>query len=339
MVFIPKQHGIDMRKPKVVVTNPAFPETLELLASHCEVVSNPGPGPLARPELLALCLDAQAIVAFMPDRIDDDFLRECPSLRIVGCALKGFDNFDVAACTRRKIWITAVPDLLTEPTAELALGLMISLGRHILGADAHLRSGGFQGWRPTFYGRSIDGSAVGILGGGAVGAAIARKLSGFQCRTLVYDPDPVRQLPSTARWATAGEVLSQSDFLVSALPLVPGTLHYLDEQRLAHVKRGCLLVNPSRGSVVHEEAVVRALKSGQLGGYAADVFEFEDWARSDRPLEVHPELIAMADKTVLTTHIGSAVTEVRRKIERDAALNVLEALRGERPHGAINQVG
>jgi phosphonate dehydrogenase len=327
-----------MPRPKVVVTNLAFPETLQLLSRRCDVVANEGREPLPAAELLNRCRDADAIVAFMPDRIDAVFLDQCRQLKVVGCALKGIDNFDVDACTRRNVWITAVPDLLTEPTAELALGLMVTLGRQILCADDLVRTGTFAGWRPTFYGTSIDNSTVGILGGGAVGAAIARKLSGFNCHTLVFDPVQTRELPSNARWAAADDVVRQADFLVSALPLVPATLHYLDAKRLEQVKPGCLLVNPSRGSVVDEGAVVKALESGRLGGYAADVYEFEDWARPDRPRGVHPGLVALRDRTVLTTHIGSAVTRVRKEIERDAALNVLEALDGRRPHGALNNL-
>ena len=91
------------------------------------------------------CRDASALISFMPDRGDDAFLAACPRLRIIACALKGFDNFDVAACTRHGVWITAVPDLLTAPTAELAVGLTIGLARHIAAGDRWVRGGGFRG--------------------------------------------------------------------------------------------------------------------------------------------------------------------------------------------------
>src|SRR3546814_18000296 len=92
------------------------------------------------------------MMAFMPDRVDADFLQACPELRVVGCALKGFDNFDVDACTARGVWLTFVPDLLTVPTAELAIGLAVGLGRHLRAADAFVRPGEFPGWPPQFYG-------------------------------------------------------------------------------------------------------------------------------------------------------------------------------------------
>ena len=327
-----------MQRPVVVVTNRAFPDTLDLLSERCTVRSHHADEPPPRDEVLRRTADADAIVAFMPDRIDDAFLAACPRLRIVSCALKGYDNFDVDACTRRGVWVSIVPDLLTEPTAELAIGLAIGLGRHVLAADRVVREGRFAGWRPTFYGRSLDGAKVAILGAGRVGRAIARKLAGFQCTVRLVDPVPTPDLPPNARMATPEDALPVADFVFVATPLAEATTHLVDEAWLERLKPGALLVNPARGSVVDESAVAAALASGRLGGYAADVFECEDWARADRPASIHPALVEDPARTLFTTHIGSAVTEVRRAIERDAALNVLEALAGERPHGAINEV-
>jgi phosphonate dehydrogenase len=102
------------------------------------------------------------------------------------------------------------------------------------------------------------------------------------------------------------------------------------------MKRGAYLINVSRGSVVDEEAVADALEGGHLAGYAADTFEMEDWARRDRPREISQRLLRLTDRTLFTPHLGSAVVTARREIERSAANNILQALRGERPSGAIN---
>src|SRR5205085_9552568 len=120
--------------------------------------------------------NAEAIMAFMPDRLDADLLDACPRLRIVAGALKGYDNFDHAACTKRGVWLTIVPDLLTVPTAELTIGLMIAVGRNILPGDRLVRTGTFRGWRAQLYGTGLEGSTVGIIGMGAVGRAIAERL-------------------------------------------------------------------------------------------------------------------------------------------------------------------
>ena len=327
-----------MARPKIVVTNRAFPETLALLEPRFEVVSNPSAEALDEHALRSAARDAWGILAFMPDRVDQALLDACPQLRIVACALKGFDNFDVEACTNRGVWLTIVPDLLTEPTAELAIGFAIALSRHLLPADSHVRSGRFIGWRPTFYGRSLDGSRVAIVGCGRVGQAIARKLAGFSCEILMSDNDPQAVVPPHARRVDSATALRHADFVFLAVPLLPSTLNMVDSAWLAQLPRGALLINPARGSVVNEAAIADALESGQLGGYAADVFEFEDWAREDRPRAIEPRLLAIADRTLLTPHIGSAVESVRRQIELDAAQNLIEALDGKRPHGAIREL-
>ena len=321
--------------PKIVVTHRAFPETIDLLRDAGVVVANDGEDSWPAAALRAACVDADAMLTFMPDRVDRAFLEACPRLRVIACALKGFDNFDVEACAARGVWLTIVPDLLTEPTAELTIGLMIGLGRHVLAADRRVRDGRFVGWRPVLYGRSIDDAVVGILGGGAVGRAIARKLSGFRCTTRVHDRDPSGELPPNACWSDVDRIVAESDFLVVALPLGPTTRHLVDRQLIARLRPGTLLVNPGRGSTVDESAVADALETGQLGGYAADVFEFEDWALDGRPAGIDARLLAQSGRTLFTAHIGSAVESVRRRIELDAATNIVEALRGDRPHGAI----
>ena len=304
-------------RPRVVITQRAFPETIDLLSPHAEVlVDTP-----AR--------DADALMVFMPDSLDEDFLRVCPSLKIVAAALKGCDNFDVEACTRLGIWFTIVPDLLTEPTAELALALMLGLARNVMAGDRLIRSGEFQGWRPILYGTGLTGSTVGIIGFGAVGRALARMLQGFSCRVQHYDPTVDGSIPLET-------VLATSDFVIPLLPLTPDTLHLLDRSALSRMKRGAYLINVSRGSVVDEEAIADVLESGQLAGYAADTFEMEDWARRDRPREINQRLLRLHDRTLFTPHLGSAVAGTRLAIERAAANNILQALRGERPEGAIN---
>jgi phosphonate dehydrogenase len=321
-------------RPRIVITNRVFPETIEFLSTDGEVVANQGDEPLEREELLRRARDARALMAFMPDAVDAAFLDRCPALRVIACALKGADNFDLAACRRRGIWLTVVPDLLTEPTAELAVGLAIALGRHVLTADRAVRAGAFRGWRPRLYGTSLDGSTVAILGAGKVGRAIARKLSGFDCSILMVDVRPGADLPRHARLATLDEAVAAGDFVILAMPLDARTLHLVNRALLERFKEGALLINPARGSLVDEVAVADALAAGRLGGYAADVFEFEDWSRADRPPAIEPRLRA-ADRTVFTTHLGSAVARVRRAIELDAAAGIREALRGERPHGAL----
>jgi len=324
---------------RIVTTNKIFPETHALLTSHGEVVANSAPEPWSHDVVRNKCRDADAVLAFMPDRIDASFIQACPNLKVIGAALKGYDNIDAAAAERAGVWVTIVPDLLTVPTAELAIGMMLGLGRHMLAGDRRIRTEGFHGWRPTLYGSGLDGALVGIIGFGRVGQAIAERLLGFRCRVCAFD---TRQNANPAHLAQAvdalplNDLLARSDYVVLALPLTDSTAHIIDAAALARMKPGALLVNPARGSLVDECAVADALERGRIAGYAADVFECEDWARADRPSGIDARLTAPGAPTVLTPHIGSAVVDVRRQIELSAARSIIEALAGNVPEGAVN---
>ncbi len=327
-------------KPTVVITHKVHTSTLDLLAPHCNLVTNQTLDTLPREEISRRAAQANALMAFMPDRVDADFLAQCPNLKIVGAALKGYDNFDVDACTRRGVWLSFVPDLLTAPTAELAVGLTICLARQVRKADAWVRSGNFQGWRPEFYGLGVEGSNIGIYGMGAIGKAVAQRFQGWGANLLYTDRVRLAAEEESAmslQWRSQEALLAESDILILALALNADTLHRINSEALDQLKPGAFLVNPCRGSVVDEQAVLTALQSGKLAGYAADVFEMEDWARHDRPRHIDPALLAHPN-TLLTAHIGSAVHRVREAIEHCAARNILQALRGERPEDAINDI-
>jgi phosphonate dehydrogenase len=326
--------------PKVVISSWVHEEVVALLARFCTVVPNQTRDALSADELRRRCREAHGLMAFMPECIDEAFLAACPHMRIIACALKGYDNFDVSACSRRGVWLTVVPDLLTAPTAELAIGLMIALARNILPGDRLVRAGQFCGWRPILYGQGIDGSTVGIIGAGAIGKAVARRLGGF--RTMLLYTDTValslnEEEELQMRRVSREELLARSDFVVLCLPLTAQTRHLVDRGFLACVKRGAMLVNVARGSLVDETAVADALECGALGGYAADVFAMEDWALADRPNDIIKSLRLAADKTVLTPHLGSAVDRIRRDIALQGATSLLQAFRGEDPTGAINR--
>jgi len=328
-------------RAKVVITHRVHQPVKELLSVECEVVANDDVETWPRSKLLDASRDAAGLLVFMPDLIDDALLAASPNLRVIAAALKGFDNIDVAACTRRGIWVAIVPDLLTSPTAELALTLTLGLTRNVLSGDHRVRSGEFKGWRPLLYGDGLVGKTVGVVGMGKLGQAFVKMLAGFNVRVLYYDPVPLSPVQDAflgvAR-RTLDQLLAQSDVTVCLAPLTSVSQHKVNEAALRQMRPGSYLVNVGRGSVVDEQAVALALQDGRLAGYAADVFEMEDWARPDRPARVAPGLLAQAEKTLFTPHLGSAVKAVRLEIELAAARSILQALRGERPQGAINEV-
>lgn len=310
---------------RIVVTQPIHAEALARLKAVGEVVMNPGPEPWSDAELAGHLRDADAWMAFMTDRIDAQVLAQAPRLRHVACALKGYDNFDLAACAQAGVRLSFVPDLLTEPTAELALGLAIAVARQMREGDRRVRSG-FAGWRPALYGTGLHGSIVAVVGLGAVGRAIVDRLQGFGCAEIL-GVDPV-QTDERVRKVDLAEALREAQYVLLAVPLTATTRHLLDASTLAGVRPGQLLVNVGRGSVVDEAAVLAALEDGRLGAYAADVFEMEDWHLPDRPTRISPALLSHPH-TLFTPHLGSAVRQVREAIELRAAHNLVSALAGE----------
>jgi phosphonate dehydrogenase len=326
-------------KSKIVATNPVFAETRALLEEHATLEVNPNIEPWPYEEVRRRCRDATGLLAFMTDRVDADFLAVCPSLRVIGAALKGFDNIDVEAATKAGVWLTIVPDLLTVPTAELAIGLMLSLGRNIVAGDRNIKQRGFHGWRAELYGAGLAGTTVGIVGFGLVGRAIAERLAGFQCRLLAHDQSGSEGLAKSRPYVTMTsfeDLIADADYIVLALPLTAETRHIVNSKTVAAMKPGARLVNPARGSLVDEAAVADAVACGHLSGYAADAFECEDWALEDRPRRIDPRLTSPSAPTVFTPHIGSGVTEVRREIELSAARSILDVLAGRIPFGAVN---
>jgi phosphonate dehydrogenase len=308
--------------PKIVVTQPVHEEVLSLLQSGGEVVMNPGPEPWPESELEHHLKDAHAMMAFMPDRVNQETLRNAPKLKTIACALKGYDNFDLKACEKAGVSVTFVPDLLTEPTAELAIGLAIASARFILDGDANVRQG-YAGWRPKLYGMGLHGSVVAVVGLGAVGRAIVDRLCGFGCAQLL-GVDPVSK-DERLMMLSLEEALTRAEYVILAVPLLPNTRHLIDASALLGVRRGQILINIGRGSVVEEAAVAQALEDGRLGAYASDVYEMEDWLLEDRPPQIHPKLL-QHPRTVFTPHIGSAVKRVRLAIELRAAESILTAL-------------
>ena len=318
---------------KIVITHPIHPDVRNKLEVFGEVCMNTHVEPWTAEVLHQHLSGATAMMAFMTDTVDQALLESASNLKVVACALKGFDNFDVQACTAKNIWVTIVPDLLTASTAELAIGLAISLGRHILPGDQLIRHAPFNGWRPQLYGKGLDQSCVAILGMGMVGQAIAQRLSGFGCKEIL-GVDPVGNFQGVT-FCSLSDAMRHADFVFVAIPLTHDSIDMLGHEQFMLCKSGQVIINVGRGSVVNESAIVDALEEGRVAGYAADVFACEDWTLIERPTQIDPRLLNHPN-TVFTPHLGSAVREVRLAIEHRAADNIIAVLRGEIPMDAIN---
>ncbi len=329
------------QKPKVVITHWIHPEVIDYLNPYCELILNQTKETLSREEVINRTKDAQGLMVFMPDHIDVKFLEACPNLKVISGALRGYDNFDVEACTKRNIWFTIVPDLLAAPTAELTIGLLIVLARRMVEGDRLIRSGNFQGWKPQLYSTGLLNKTLGIIGMGKLGKALAKRLVGFDMTLLYNDKIPLTT-QQEKDWkisrTSLEELLQKSDYVVLMVPLVPDTYHLINENSLKMMKPQSFLINPCRGSVVDETAIAAAIKLGHLAGYAADVFEMEDWAIANRPQRINQTLLTDINHTFFTPHLGSAINDVRRDIALEAAKNIIQGLTEKMPQGAINKL-
>lgn len=318
---------------RIVATHRVLPPTRKAAEAAGLILEAPTAERFAPNELTARLAEADALMVFMPDRVDGALLDAAPNLRIVAGALKGYDNLDVEACTARGIWLTYVPDHLTEATAELAVTLALGLLRRVLPGDRLVREGDFNGWRPVLYGGTLVGARVGIVGMGLVGTAAARRFEALGATVVGCDP----HVPE-AHDEDLDTLLARSDVVVLAAPLLPETDGLLDETRLRAMRRGAYLVNVARGSIVDEAAVARVLAEEHLAGYGADVYAVEDRSRPERPSAIPQALLEQADRTLLTPHLGSAVHYVRIAIEGDALASIVDALDGHTPRHALNAV-
>ena len=315
---------------------------LERLLPEVRIIQNDSHKTLTRAELIQAAKYAHAICWFVPDVLDEEVISSLPNLRVLAGFGRGYDNIDVRAATLRNIWVAVGPETMVDPVADLTWGLILSVARRIAVGDRYVRATKLSGWHPTrCLGYPVSRKNLGIIGMGKLGRAIARRASGFEmnlyyCETGPVDKAAERELQ--LKRTTLEDLLRKSDFICIATPLTEETYHLISARELSLMKPSAILVNTARGSEVDEAAVADALSRGAIAGYAADVFEMEDRQYSNRPVQVTAGIVNQADQTLLTPHISTAVKDTRMEIAAYQALNVIEALKGQRPSGAVNDI-
>jgi len=264
-------------------------------------------------------------------QVNAGVLDQARNLRVVANCGVGYDNIDVAACTRRGIVVTNTPDVLTDATADFAFMLLLAVARRVAEGDRLIREGRWQRWQWSFlWGADVPSRTLGLYGFGRIGQAVAGRARGFAMRIIYHDvqraPEAVeRELG--AQFVGRETLLRESDFLSLHVPLTPETHHLIGAQELSLMKPSAFLINTARGKVVDEEALVAALKSHQIAGAALDVFAEEP--------HVSPDLLKL-ENVVLTPHVASATAATRLKMALLAVENLLAALAGQCPPNAIN---
>ena len=308
-------------KVRVVVTRNDLPgDGVARLMQIADVVTWEGAGVPSADELVALCGDAPVMLAVNGDPLGAEVLRRLPSLRLLAVASTGYNSVDVHAARDLGIAVTHTPGVLAETVADLTIGLIISARRRIVEAALYVREGLWTDnnlW--TLLGLDVHGATLGILGFGAIGKALARRAVGFDMQVVHFDP--VRREDANSRWLPLDELLRQADIVSLHLPLTAETRGSFGERELRLMKPTATLVNTSRGSVVDEDALVRALREGWIHSAGLDVQAREP--NSD----VNDRLLALSNCVVLP-HIGSATLAARAGMVDMAVNSVREFLQG-----------
>jgi len=297
---------------RVLVTDGLSEASLRLLRDQAEVVES---------EALEALGEYDALIVRGRTKITAEALAGAgPDLKVIGRAGVGVDNIDLQAAKSEGVIVVNAPQALTAAVAELTLGLMLSLARHIPAADASMRR---AEWRKSeLKGSELSNKTLGIIGVGRIGAAVAERASAFGMKVLGYDaliPDEELRSRGTEP-SNFDTLLGASDYVCLHLPLNDETRGMIDREVMSKMKSGARLVSAARGGIVDEQALLEALESGQLAGAALDVFAEEPPGKMS--LLLHPNLVS-------TPHIGAQTREAQEKAGQDIAGEVLAALRGE----------
>lgn len=317
---------------RVYVTRPIPKAGIDLLRQECDVTIFEDEDRLpTKEEVIQGVQGKDALLSLLTEEITAEIMDAAPGLKVISNYAVGFNNIDVEAATARGIVVTNTPGVLTETTADFAWALLMAIARRVVEADRYTRAGKFQGWGPLlFLGGEVTGKCIGIVGMGRIGQAIAKRARGFDMQVLYYNRkrvDPAIESELQATYVSLDELLTQSDFVVLTVPLTPETRHLIGPRELGMMKPTAYLINPARGPIVDEKALVEALRSRTIAGAALDVFEEEP--------KLAPGL-AELDNVVLAPHIASATTETRTKMAIMAAENLLAVLRNQRPKHVVN---
>jgi len=322
-----------MSRAKVVVTRRIADSALQKLMGRYEVVLFDSDHPPSRRWLESNIQDAEGVLCMLTDKFNSELLEKATRLKVLSSMSVGLDHVDLEAATKRGIYVTYTPDVLTDATADLTWALLLAAARRICEADRFVRSGKWKvAWAPNLLlGSDVYGKILGIIGMGRIGYAVAKRAVGFSMQILYYQRHRIaeeREKAVNARYVALEELLSTSDYVTIHLPLTEQTKGLINEERLRLMKPTAYLINTSRGAIVDEKALVKALREGWIRGAALDVYEKE-------PLPSESPLLRL-DNVVLTPHIGSATTETRNRMAEIAAENLIAVLSGTLPRYLAN---
>jgi D-3-phosphoglycerate dehydrogenase len=273
---------------------------------------------MSRDEVLAAIPSADALIIRSATKVDRAVLDAAPKLKLIGRAGVGVDNVDLTAATERGIIVMNAPDGNTVATAELTLGLMLALARHIPAADGSLKAGQWE--RKAYLGIELRGKTLGLIGFGRVGRAVAKRAAAFEMTIIAYDPYVSQEIatPYGVQMVALDELYARADFISLHALVTQENYHMINAESIAKMKNGVRIINDSRGALIDEQALADAIRSGKVAGAALDVYE-EEPPKPDNPLIGLPGVIH-------TPHLGASTLEAQDEVAVQIAQQTLDAL-------------
>lgn len=306
--------------PDVLITENIIGEEMDKLQQSCDAVFEPELWK-APDKLAAMIGDFRALIVRNQTQVTRELLAAATKLEVIGRAGVGLDNVDVAAANERGIVVAFTPEQNTNSVAELAIGLMLSLARMIPAGDADTKAGGWK--RQKFTGIEIQGKTLGLIGLGRIGASTAAKARALGMDIVAYDPfvdsESLKAMDLRARMLTLDEALGQSDFVSCHLPATAETIRLFNYEKFCLMKPGAFFINTSRGEVVDEDGLLKALQEKKIAGAALDV-------RAKEPPAPSP--LAEMDNVILMPHIGAFTNEGQRRVVTAVCKDVMAVLQG-----------
>jgi len=287
---------------------------------------------ISKAELLKGVKWCDGLLCLLTDKIDKKVIGENKNLKVISNYAVGYDNIDVKYATRKGIPVTNTPGVLTNAVAEHAFSLIMAVTRRIVEADKFTRARKYKGWEPLLLlGSELKGKTLGIIGLGRIGIRIAEITAKGMGMNVVYNDirrNKKFERRYRAKYVSKERLLKSADVITLHVPLLPSTRHMIGVKEFKMMKKGSYLINTSRGPVVDEKALVRALRRKEIAGAALDVFEFEP--------KLAPGL-AKLDNVVLTPHMASATFETRSAMAEIAAKNIIAVIGGKKPPAIVNK--
>ena len=318
-------------KPKVFLTRRLPHAVMQRLEQETELVLHTAERAPTKAEIIAGLKGRDALLCNVADKIDAEVIGSNTGLKVIANFGVGFNNIDVAAATARGIPVTNTPGVLTEATADIAFGLLLATARRFGEGERLVRAREWTGWEPMqMLGADVTGATLGLIGFGRIGKAMAKRARAFDMKLIYWNRT---RLPTNEEaelgvtYRPFDDVLREADFVSLHVAYTKDTHHLIGEAQLARMKTSAFVINTTRGSVIDEKALVRALQAKRIAGAGLDVFEREP--------ELEPELYAF-ENAVLLPHLGSATIGTRTKMGLMAVENLLAACRGNQPPNQVN---